>query len=131
MDRQNISLVAGIISSNVFAIGYLPMLIRAFRTKDLRSYSVSNLLLSNLGNMIHWLYIINLPFGPIWFLHTFYTLVTAMMLFWYMRYHGSQLPSPDRSLKSRFVGWCISLSYGAGGCAGLLATFCPYRKGKS
>ena len=62
------------------------MLIRAFRTKDLRSYSAANLVLSNLGIVFHWLYVANLPFGPIWFLHSFYTLVAGMMLFWYLRY---------------------------------------------
>ena len=62
------------------------MLVRAYRTKNLRSYSAANLALTNLGNAFHWLYIVNLPLGPIWLLHSFYTLVSATMLFWYLRY---------------------------------------------
>ena len=30
----------------------------------------------------------NLPPGPIWFLHGFYTVSTALMLIWYLRYEG-------------------------------------------
>ena len=65
------------------------MLIRAFRTKDLHSYSATNLALSNIGNGFHWLYVASLPFGPIWFLHGFYTLAAAIMLLWYIRYRNS------------------------------------------
>jgi len=75
------------------------MLIRAFRTKDLRSYSAANLVLANLGNAFHWLYIAYLPFGPIWFLHSFYTLVSAMMLFWYLRYRRTAYSDIPYSLK--------------------------------
>ena len=78
------------ISTSIFILSHIPMLIRAFRTKDLRSYSVANLMLANLGNAFHWLYVVNLPFGPIWLLHSFYTLVSAMMLFWYMRYRRTR-----------------------------------------
>jgi hypothetical protein len=44
-------------------------------------------LLSNIGNLIHWLYIVALPIGPIWLLHSFYTVATATMLVWYLRHH--------------------------------------------
>src|SRR5215213_8913227 len=83
---QDISLLAGIMSSSIFTLSHIPMLIRAFRTKDLRSYSAANLVLANLGNAFHWLYIVSLPFGPIWFLHSFYTLVSALMLYCYLHY---------------------------------------------
>jgi hypothetical protein len=86
MNMQQMSVLAGMISTSIFTLSHIPMLMRAFRTKDLRSYSAANLALANLGNAFHWLYIVNLPFGPIWFLHSFYTLVSAMMLFWYLRY---------------------------------------------
>jgi uncharacterized protein with PQ loop repeat len=86
MNMHHLSLLAGMISSSIFTLSHVPMLVRAYRTRDLRSYSPANLVLSNLGNLIHWLYIVNLPFGPIWFLHSFYTLVTGVMLFWYLRY---------------------------------------------
>jgi uncharacterized protein with PQ loop repeat len=97
MNTQYLSMLAGVMSTSIFTLSHLPMLIRAYRTRDLRSYSLANLVLSNLGNVIHWLYIVHLPFGPIWFLHSFYTLVTGLMLFWYLRYRrpaGAQAPPP-------------------------------------
>jgi len=84
---QLISFWAGTISTVVFATSAIPMLFKVWRTKDLRSYSLGNILLSNFGNAIHWLYVANLPWGPIWFLHGFYTLSTAMMLFYYVRHN--------------------------------------------
>ena len=86
MDIGYLSLLAGTISTSIFSLGHVPMLVRAYRTKDLRSYSPTSLLLTNLGNAFHWLYVLNLPFGPIWFLHSFYTIVAATMLFWYLQY---------------------------------------------
>jgi hypothetical protein len=80
MDTQQLSFIAGILSTIVFASSTIPMLAKALRTKDLRSYSLANIALSNLGNVVHWVYIAGLPFGPIWFLHAFYTVVNAMML---------------------------------------------------
>lgn len=88
MDLQHVSLLAGMISTSIFAASNIPMLVRAVRTKDLRSYSAANLVGANVGNAVHWLYIANLPFGPIWFLHSFYTIAAAMMLFWYVRYRN-------------------------------------------
>ena len=86
MDTARLAVLAGMISTSIFAVSHIPMLARAFRTKDLRSYSAANLVLSNLGNGFHWLYVASLPFGPIWFLHGFYTLVAAMMLLWFVLY---------------------------------------------
>jgi hypothetical protein len=42
--------------------------------------------LSNLGNLIHSVYVFHLPAGPVWVLHTFYLVTTALMLVWYLRY---------------------------------------------
>lgn len=81
----SVSLIAGMVSSGLFVSSYVPMLVKAFRTGDLRSYSLANLVLTNLGNGIYWLYIVTLPFGPIWFLHGFYTATMALMLFWFAR----------------------------------------------
>jgi uncharacterized protein with PQ loop repeat len=95
MNTQHLSMLAGVMSTSIFTLSHIPMLVRAYRTRDLRSYSPANLVLSNIGNAIHWLYIVNLPFGPIWFLHSFYTLVTGLMLFWYLRYRhkaGARAP---------------------------------------
>ncbi len=88
MNIEFVSILAGTISSMIFAGSYIPMLLKAFRTKDLRSYSYSHLLLMNIGNMIYWLYITSLPAGPIWIMHTFYTVASGMLLFmyWKLRY---------------------------------------------
>ena len=83
---MNLPLIAGTVSTTIFALSTLPMLIKAFQTKDLRSYSLGNILLSNVGNLIHSVYVFNLPAGPIWLLHTFYLITTGLMLVWYLRY---------------------------------------------
>jgi hypothetical protein len=48
---MNIALpiVAGAISTAVFAISALPMLVKAARTRDMSSYSLSNIALCNVG----------------------------------------------------------------------------------
>lgn len=95
MDMQQLSLFAGICSTILFTTSTIPMLLKALRTRDMQSYSVSQIALSNLGNGVHWLYILGLPFGPIWFLHGFHTLTTAVMLVWCVQHHlrtGSHRP---------------------------------------
>lgn len=99
MDSINFQVVAGILSTIIFTISNIPMLIKAARTHDLRSYSGINLALGNVGNLIHWAYIAHLPFGPIWFLHSFYTVSSVFMLFWYFRYEGGSLFSPWHGLR--------------------------------
>ena len=79
-------LVAGLVASGLFVSSHVPMLLKAFRTRDVRSYSLLNLVLTNLGNGVYWLYVATLPFGPLWLPHGFYTLVTALMLVGYLRY---------------------------------------------
>ena len=94
-------MVAGMVSTVLFVGSYLPMLVKAFRTRDLESYSLGNLLLANVGNAVHSVYVFSLPMGPIWFLHTFYVLATALMLLWHFRYVGRvavrsrRSPGPD------------------------------------
>jgi uncharacterized protein with PQ loop repeat len=89
----DLPLIAGTISSAMFVVGTLPMVYKAFTTKSLQSYSMSSLLLNNLGNLIHAFYIYSLPPGPIWLLHTFHLITTALMLFWYLRYEGRRKSS--------------------------------------
>jgi uncharacterized protein with PQ loop repeat len=84
--ETNLPVIAGVISSTIFTLSTLPMLWKAFTTKDLKSYSLSNILLSNVGNIIHSIYIFHLPAGPIWLLHSFYLVSTGLMLVWYLRY---------------------------------------------
>ncbi len=84
----SLPVIAGAISTAIFAISTLPMLVKAFRTKDLRSYSLGNILLSNMGNVVHAIYVFHLPAGPIWLLHSFNLVTTGLMLVWYLRYQG-------------------------------------------
>jgi uncharacterized protein with PQ loop repeat len=82
----NLAIIAGTTSTIIFAASALPMLVKAYRTRNLASYSRGNLLLANTGNIVHSAYVYSLPPGPIWLLHTFYLVCTAIMLTWYLRY---------------------------------------------
>ena len=84
--NMELPVIAGAISTTIFALSTLPMLLKAFRTKDLRSYSLGNILLSDVGNVIHSVYVFSLPAGPIWLLHSFYLFTTGLMLVWYVHY---------------------------------------------
>ncbi len=95
MDLQTLQIIAGTMSSFLFISGNVPMLLKAFKTKNLQSYSLSNIVLLNIGNLAYWLYISYLPFGPIWILHTFYTVAEILMLVWYLRF--------ERTGKARHV----------------------------
>ena len=82
----DLPIVAGMISTFIFGFSTLPMLGKAFRSKDLHSYSLGNILLANGGNLVHSAYVFSLPAGPIWLLHSFHTITTGLMLLWYLRY---------------------------------------------
>jgi uncharacterized protein with PQ loop repeat len=86
MSFDALPLVAGTASTVVFVASYLPMLRKAVVTKDLASYSVSSLLLTNLGNAMYSFYVFSLPAGPIWALHSFYLVTSALMIVWYLRF---------------------------------------------
>jgi uncharacterized protein with PQ loop repeat len=78
--------IAGALSTGVFVLATLPMLVKAAKTKDLASYSAGNLLLSNVGNVVYSFYVFSLPFGPAWALHAFNVIVGMLMLSWWLRY---------------------------------------------
>ena len=86
MDATSLPTLAGSISTLLFAASSLPMLVKARRTRDLGSYSLGNILLANTGNAVHTVYVLSLPPGPIWVLHGFYVVSTALMLVWFLRY---------------------------------------------
>lgn len=86
MEVQILSIMAGAISSLIFVGSNVPMLLKAYRTQDLHSYSYLNILLVNAGNLIYWLYVVSLPLGPVWILHTFYTISSIFLLFLYVRF---------------------------------------------
>jgi uncharacterized protein with PQ loop repeat len=95
VDMQSLAVLAGTVSTVLFAVSTLPMLIKAARSKELNSYSRGNLVLANVGNAVHSIYVLQLPPGPIWALHAFYVITSALMLFWHLRYaRRSRQPQP-------------------------------------
>ena len=86
---MNLPVLAGTFSTVLFALGMLPMLYKAARTKDLASYSLGSLVLSNVANAVHSVYVFHLPAGPIWLLHVVYVLASALMLFWWLRFRSA------------------------------------------
>jgi hypothetical protein len=118
MDTINVQVLAGIFSTTIFIVSNIPMLVKAAKTHDLKSYSYMSLALINIGNLIHWLYIVQLPFGPIWFLHSFYTISSVIMVYWYFRYEGSFLTSHSlvrrqtgKTWRSRLRPMYLSMAY--------------------
>jgi uncharacterized protein with PQ loop repeat len=92
--------LAGVTSTIMFAFSMVPMLVKAGRTKDLSSYSLGNIVLVNIGNVVHSVYVFHLPVGPIWALHLFYLVSSAVQLTWYLRY----LPPSEKSRAGGRVG---------------------------
>ena len=95
---MNLPVVAGAISTSLFVASTVPMLVKASRTKDLSSYSLGNIVITNVANVIYSVYVFSLSCGPIWLLHSFYLVSTALMLACYLRYGhhplaGSEGPS--------------------------------------
>ena len=85
---SRLAVLAGLISTALFVSAALPMLAKAVLTRDLESYSLGNLVLANGGNAVHSLYVFSLPVGPIWVLHSFYAVTSAVMLALYLRHAG-------------------------------------------
>nr|WP_300145243.1 hypothetical protein [Propionicimonas sp.] len=86
MSLHDAGVLAGSVSTVLFVASYLPMLIKAARTRDLASYSLGSFAVTNLGNLVHTVYVVSLPVGPIWALHGFYLVSTVLMTWWYLRY---------------------------------------------
>ncbi|MBK8905379.1 MAG: hypothetical protein IPM53_29625 [Anaerolineaceae bacterium] len=84
MERQSVEMIAGFGSSLIFILSNFPMVVKAVRTRDLKSYSLGQIMLANVGNLLYWLYVVGLPVGPIWFLHGFNTAVAVLMLSLYL-----------------------------------------------
>ena len=92
---KNLPLLAGLLSTTLFVVSYLPMLRRAVRTRDLTSYSRPSLVLANVGNVVQAVYVVALPVGPIWFLHGFYLAASGLMLGLHLRHHPRERPAPN------------------------------------
>lgn len=93
MSFHEVAVVAGSVATTIFIASYLPMLTKAARSKDLRSYSGPSLALANAGNIIQTIYVLSLPPGPLWLLQGFYLLATALMLYWWWA-HQDRAPGP-------------------------------------
>jgi uncharacterized protein with PQ loop repeat len=100
MAASSISVLAGITSTVIFAASALPMLVKAWRSRDLASYSRGNIVLSNIGNAVYSIYVFSMPAGPIWLLHSFYIVSSLLMLIWSVRYAS---PPGDSSPATRVM----------------------------
>ena len=95
---STLPVLAGTISTIVFVCSVLPMLHKAFRTRELSSYSLGNIVLANVGNAVHSVYVFALPAGPIWVLHAFYVVSSALMLHWCLRSRRTAVQTDRPSL---------------------------------
>ncbi len=86
---EQVQMIAGSVAGFIFAAASWNMLVKAWRTKDLSSYSLGQIVLNNIGNLFYWLYVASLPLGPIWFMHAFFTLASLLMLVWYCIYRSA------------------------------------------
>ncbi len=95
-------MLAGFMSTVLFVSSYLPMLLKAYRTKDLGSYSAMSLVLTNIANLSYSFYVFSLPAGPIWVLHCFYLASSLVMVVWYLRFRRRSRPVARWGAR---VGW--------------------------
>lgn len=86
MNITQVQIIAGMASTLLYVSSTLPMLSRAFRTRNLGSYSLAHIALTNVGNWVYWVYVVGLPVGPVWLLHGFNTTAAGLMLILYLRY---------------------------------------------
>lgn len=100
---DSLPFLAGATATMIFAVSMLPMLAKARRTRDLSSYSLGNIVLANVGNVVQSVYVLSLPPGPIWALHGFYASTTALMLAWYLRY-ARRMREPTHAGADRLGG---------------------------
>lgn len=98
-----IAFVAGTFSTFLFIGSNVPMLWKAYKTKDLQSYSKLNIVLANIGNLVYWIYVLNLPVGPIYLLHFFYTVTSILMLALLIRHRCRQTEAT--SGHSKLLNW--------------------------
>ena len=98
---HELALFAGSAAAAIFMISQLPMLVKAFRTKNLASYSFANIGLANLGNVLYAFYVVQVPIGPAWAVHGFNVATSGLMLFWYLRYRWRTLDHLSRESRGQ------------------------------
>ncbi len=91
MQEVQVQFIAGSVSTFLFTTSNLPMLLKVYKTRDMRSFSFSTIAMNNVGNIFHWFYVSSLPIGPIWLLHTFFTVSSLLLLIGYLRYERRQI----------------------------------------
>ena len=102
---MDVPLLAGTIATVVFAVSNLPMLRKALRTRDVSSYSLPSIVMINAANAVYSLYVVTLPFGPVWGLHTFYVVSCAIMLVLCVRQRRAAASAPNAdSDEGRLIG---------------------------
>lgn len=97
----DLPVIAGAVSTLLFALGTLPMLVKAATTRDLSSYSLGNIAMSNVANVVHSVYVFDLPPGPVWVLHSFHLISTGLMLIWYLRYSSAHRRRSSRRITGK------------------------------
>jgi uncharacterized protein with PQ loop repeat len=87
---MEVPVLAGTVAAAVFAISNLPMVWKAVRTRDVASYSLGSIAMINAANVVYTAYVLSLPPGPVWMLHGFYVLASAVMLVLCLRHRRSR-----------------------------------------
>jgi len=98
---HELALFAGSAAAAIFIVSQLPMLFKAWRTNDLASYSFAQIGLANVGNLLYTAYVASVPIGPVWAVHGFNFVTTALMLIWYLRHARRPRSTPSRSPGAR------------------------------
>lgn len=93
---HQLALLAGSVAAAIFVVSQLPMVIKAYRTRNLSSYSFANIGLANLGNGLYTVYVVHVPIGPAWAVHGFNLTTAGVMLVLYLRHGSRSGASPGR-----------------------------------
>ncbi|GAA1060675.1 hypothetical protein GCM10009573_21020 [Agromyces bracchium] len=105
-------MLAGMVAAVVFATANLPMVWKAIRTHDVGSYSLGSIVMINAANVVYSVYVFSLPVGPIWLLHSFYLVASAIMLVLCVRQlrprGRDEAPGAGTAPRSRASGAAIS-----------------------
>ncbi len=86
MTFNQLQLLAGSLSSLIFVSSNFPMLWKVMKTRNVKSYSLGQIILRNLGNLVYWIYVASLPVGPVWYLQGFFTLSGFVLLACYFQF---------------------------------------------
>jgi len=80
MEISHLQILVGYLCTSIFMLSRVPMLLKAVRTRDLSSYSLGHLAMSAGANLLFWIYVVGLAFGPVWILQIFFTVTDLTML---------------------------------------------------